>query len=100
MYDNLYMGKKMNNNTIKLGWSIPLDVREKFTDWCDSVGLKTQDAAAGALVLFPEMPPHLIQECILASKGKPLNEQFWAEFRRGCAIGLKPPQNSPGKSPK
>ncbi|MHC4617260.1 MAG: hypothetical protein ACYTEQ_05860 [Planctomycetota bacterium] len=40
----------------KAGWNIPVPVKDKFTEFCSSVGSIVQDDCAGALLVWTILP--------------------------------------------
>lgn len=74
---------------IKTGWEISVSVKDKFTDWCAENGQVIQTAVAGALTVWPCLPPRIRQLALMEAQGviDPQTE-FWAEFERGLEVGI------------
>jgi hypothetical protein len=74
--------------TTKPGWNIPVEVTDKFKDFCTRVGSRMQDDCSGALWLWMYMPPQVRELSKLAATGSiQADEDAWREFGRGIDCG-------------
>ena len=70
------MGK--NQKTIKLGWAIPVTVKDCFIEFCAQFGLVVQEDCAGALFLWQRMPAQIREWAKLEAKNDPrVDKGFW-----------------------
>lgn len=85
----------------KPGWYIPIDVKDKFVNFCSDVGEIIQNDMAGALWLWCYMPPDIRELAKLAAFGKlNLPEKAWREFGRSVQAGVLSQQESPDETSK
>ena len=74
---------------IKTGWEISVSVKDKLTEWCAENGQVIQTAVAGALTVWPCLPPRIRQLALMEAQGVIDPQiQFWAEFERGLEVGI------------
>ena len=67
--------------TTKPGWNLPVPVRDKFAEWCQTMGTKAQDDCAGALLLWPLVPSSIREQAKLVAKDAvPYNDAYWKAF--------------------
>jgi hypothetical protein len=91
---------KKKPELIKTGWNIPENVRDEFAAFCTKVGSRIQEDCAGALVIWPYLPPQIREQAKLASKGEAqVDEIFWHNFRTGLELAVSARQGSPPKLP-
>ena len=70
-----------NQEKIKPGWAIPVQVKDSFKDFCDDAGAIAQDDCAGALFLWQHMPPSIREWAKLEAKNKPyVDKGFWVRL--------------------
>ena len=96
---------KKNPEKIKLGWYVPTECRDKFSQWCADNGLICQDDCAGALVIWTYLPAAIREQAKLQAKGTAaIDEKFWEQFRAGLELALQvranTPQEKPGRKPR
>jgi len=96
-----------NNKKIAAGWYIPVDVRDKFAQFCAQMGSIIQEDCAGALIVWQHLPPEIRELAKLEAKGlRGADEQFWADFEAGLRLGIRaqlgsqPQKPEKGKSPR
>lgn len=78
------------NEKITTGWQIPMDVKEKFVNFCVKVGALAQEDCAGALTIWPYLPPAIREQAKLQAKGiAAVDEKFWDAFRAGLELALQ-----------
>ena len=94
-----------NNEKIKTGWPIPVNVKESFVTFCASKGTLAQEDCAGALTLWQYLPAEIREMVRLEVKG--LMEPdlvFWQDFAAGLRLGIHAQQaarqEKPGKKGK
>jgi hypothetical protein len=75
---------KISSGLVQLGWKVPENVREQFVSFCEMHGGKVQDEAAGALVVWQNLPSEIRDWAKLSSKGMvPADKEFWKIFQEG-----------------
>lgn len=69
---------KEKNEKIKVGWTIPEQVKEDFVNFCTQKGTLAQEDCAGALVVWQSLPAQLREWAKDVAKGKtPARPSFW-----------------------
>lgn len=70
-------------DTTKPGWNLPVPVRDKFAEWCQSMGTKAQNDCAGALVVWPLLPASVRETAKMVANGIiPYNDEYWQRFQQ------------------
>lgn len=74
----------MGNGLEQLGWRVPSNVKERFKEHCDSVGLQYQASLAAAMLFYLRLPPTLQHYAALEVSGNsPIDDKFWKEYIQG-----------------
>ena len=99
------MMMQKNLKKIATGWYIPIEVRERFTNFCNMKGTVIQEDFAGALTVWQHLPAEIRELAKLEAKGlRESDERFWADFEAGLRLGIHgqpvPPPVEPKKSKK
>jgi hypothetical protein len=97
--------KKMDNaaeEKFALGWRITNQVKDKFTEFCDSINHGYEDDCSAALMIWRYLPAQIREWAVLEAKGvQQVDEKFWEFFRLGLESALEARQkNQQGKQGK
>lgn len=65
----LMAGKRPQDDKIGLGWKVRETIKDRFVDYCISVGSQRQDACAGALVVWEFLSPRIREAAVRVAKG-------------------------------
>ena len=92
MYDE---NMEKNNGKTKLGWCIPKNIREDFTEFCATKGTLIQEECAGALIIYQFLPAEIRELARLQAKGvEDINSDFWKDFASALRLGIKAQQDN------
>lgn len=89
-----------NAEKIKIGWLIPVPIKERFVDFCAEKGNLAQEDCAGALLIWQYLPAQIRESARLEAKGiRAVDKRFWKHFRAGLELGIQAQLNSPQQKP-
>ena len=73
---------KLSGEKKRVGWAVDTGLREYFNAFCQENRMDAEEAAAGAVYLFMQMPPLIQQLALMEVSGRHTSgEDFWHKLR-------------------
>jgi hypothetical protein len=93
-------GEFMAENKTPLGWTVPVEVRDRFQEYCDMIGMGYGDALASAMIIWQYLPASVQRQARLEAAGKPgVDREFWEELSRGLDDAILGRVRNPDRKP-
>lgn len=79
-----------NNNKTTTGWQIPIDLKDRFTEFCEKIkDSRIQEECSAALYIYMYLPEKIRELAKLEVKGVPMvDSRFWTDFAKGLELGI------------
>jgi len=79
-----------NDEKTTTGWKIPIELKDKFTDFCEGTPDSIQEECSAALLIYMYLPEKIRELAKLEVKGVSMvPHEFWEHFAVGLELGIQ-----------